>query len=196
MKDCVPLREALDEKLYGGKCASLARALQAGLPAPDGYALSVALVARIANSSTADFPQITALFADLAPALAVRSSAVGEDSNDASFAGQHLSVLNVMRADAMLDAIRSVHASAHTPAALAYRARMRVPGEPVIAVVLQRQISSEVAGVMFTRNPINSVAERYIEASWGARRSDRGGTGSTRQFPYCGRWIGIAAHCW
>lgn len=167
MTDCVLLELALDESLYGGKCASLARALQAGLPAPGGYALSVAQVARIARGNAADFAHITALFDELAPALAVRSSAVGEDSNDASFAGQHLSVLNIMYADAVLPAIVSVYQSAQTPEALAYRARMQVPGEPEIAVVLQKQVLSEVAGVMFTRNPLDGAAERYIEASWG-----------------------------
>lgn len=167
MTDVVPLSHAIDEKLYGGKCASLARALQAGLPAPGGYALSVAMVRRLAQGNAAEFPQVMALFAELAPAMAARSSAVGEDSNDASFAGQHLSVLNIMNADAMMTAIVDVYQSARTPEALAYRERMQVAGEPEIAVALQLQVLSESAGVMFTRNPLTSVSERYIEASWG-----------------------------
>lgn len=167
MSDCVPLAQALDASLYGGKCASLARALQAGLPAPGGYALSVAQVARIARGKAADFSHIAALFGELAPAMAVRSSAVGEDSNDASFAGQHLSVLNIMHADSVLPAITSVYQSAHTPEARAYRARLQVAGDPAIAVVLQKQVLSDVAGVMFTRNPLGGAVERYIEASWG-----------------------------
>jgi len=44
---------------------------------------------------------------------------------------------------------------------------MGVEGEPAISVVLQKQILSEMAGVMFTQNPINGESERYIEASWG-----------------------------
>lgn len=167
MSGFVNLEQAIDESLYGGKCASLARALQAGLQAPGGYALSVELVTRIANGNASDFPEVRALFANLAPAMAARSSAVGEDSNDASFAGQHLSVLNIMNADAMMIAIKTVYESARTPEALAYRERMRVPGEPAIAVVLQKQILSESAGVMFTRNPLDGAEERYIEASWG-----------------------------
>lgn len=51
--------------------------------------------------------------------------------------------------------------------AIAYRAKMGVEGEPAIAVVIQKQIQSEVAGVMFTKNPISGANERYIEASWG-----------------------------
>jgi len=50
---------------------------------------------------------------------------------------------------------------------LAYRQKMGVIGEPAMAVVLQRQVASDVAGVMFTRNPISGEEERYIEASWG-----------------------------
>jgi len=167
MTDVVPLSHAIDEKLFGGKCASLATALQKGLPVPGGYALSVELVKRLAQGNAAEFPEILALFAELTPALAARSSAVGEDSREASFAGQHLSILNIMDADAMMAAIVEIYQSARTPEALAYRERMQVTGEPEIAVALQLQVLSESAGVMFTRNPLTSATERYIEASWG-----------------------------
>ena len=165
--NAVPLAEAVEDSLYGGKCVSLGTALRAGLPAPDGYALPVALVSAIAGGDASAMAQVRALFDELAPAMAVRSSAVGEDSDDASFAGLHLSVLNIMDADSMMSAIHDVHDSAHTPEAMAYRAKMGVAGEPAIAVVLQQQILSEVAGVMFTQNPLNGDSERYIEASWG-----------------------------
>lgn len=163
----VPLEAASDEAAFGGKCVSLGVALRASLPAPRGYALAVDLVAAIASGEEPAIESVVPLFAELAPAVAVRSSAVGEDSSAASFAGQHLSVLNVMNAESMIEAIQRVHASAFTEEAVAYRARMGVAGEPAIAVVIQQQILSEVAGVLFTRNPISGVAERYIEASWG-----------------------------
>ena len=163
----VPLAEAVEDGFYGGKCVSLGTALRAGLPAPNGYALPVALVSAIANGDVSAALEVRSLFAQLAPAMAVRSSAVGEDSDDASFAGLHLSVLNIMDADSMLSAICDVHDSAHTAEALAYRQKMGVTGEPAIAVVLQQQILSEVAGVMFTQNPLSGDSERYIEASWG-----------------------------
>lgn len=167
MSDFVSLKDARDESRYGGKCASLARALQAGLPAPGGYALGVDIVARIAAGSKADCERVRPLFAELAPAMAVRSSAVGEDSSTASFAGLHLSVLNVMDVESLLEAIRDVHQSAHTNEARAYRARLQIAGLPAIAVVLQKQILSDMAGVMFTRNPLTGESERYIEAGWG-----------------------------
>ncbi len=67
----------------------------------------------------------------------------------------------------MIGAIKQVHGSAFTEEAIGYRPRMGVDGEPAIAVVLQQQILSEVAGVMFTKNPLTGDTERYIEASWG-----------------------------
>ncbi|MCH7997047.1 MAG: extracellular solute-binding protein [Chloroflexi bacterium] len=78
------------------------------------------LVAQITAGDALAIAAVRSLFVELAPALAVRSSAVGEDSEAASFAGQHVSVLNVMTADAMMLAIQQVHDSALTPAVLAY----------------------------------------------------------------------------
>ena len=163
----VLLRDAVEEARFGGKCVSLGFALRSDLPAPQGYALDVELVSAIAHKDQSAIATVLPLFSELAPAVAVRSSAVGEDSVAASFAGLHLTVLNVMDAESMVEAIQQVHASAFTPEAIAYRAKMGVEGEPAIAVVIQQQILSEVAGVMFTKNPITSANERYIEASWG-----------------------------
>ena len=167
MSSAVLLADAIEEARFGGKCVSLGSALRAELPAPGGYALAVDLVSAIASGDEAALASIAPLFAEFAPAVAVRSSAVGEDSVDASFAGLHLTVLNVMDAESMIRAIQQVHASAFTAEAIAYRAKMGVQGEPAIAVVIQQQILSEVAGVMFTKNPITNANERYIEASWG-----------------------------
>lgn len=161
------LKDAVEETRFGGKCVSLGYALRSDLPAPQGYALGIDLVNAIANQDESAIDLVLPLFAKLAPAVAVRSSAVGEDSANASFAGLHLTLLNVMDAESMVTAIQQVHSSAFTAEAIAYRAKMEVKGEPAIAVVIQQQILSEVAGVMFTKNPISGVSERYIEASWG-----------------------------
>ena len=98
---------------------------------PEGFALSWSEVDAIAT----DIPGATeALTADLAGLayvpLAVRSSAVGEDSRVASFAGQHQTLLNVVGDDAVLAAIRRVWQSGRDEAALAYRLRMDVADEP------------------------------------------------------------------
>lgn len=154
------LREALDESTFGGKAASLARALAAGLPVPDGYAISWDEVDRIASGEHHNIEPIP-------HAVAVRSSAIGEDSADASFAGQHKTILHVTSADALREAIREIHASARDEHALAYRTNMGVNGQPRIAVVVQRMVDADAAGVLFTRNPVTGAHERVIESTHG-----------------------------
>jgi pyruvate, water dikinase len=158
----VALRDALSEERFGGKAASLARALGAGLPVPSGFAVSWDEVATPRPGAL-----VHAWESAGSPRVAVRSSAVGEDSIDASFAGQHVTVLNVVSADALTDAVRTIHASARTDSALAYRQRMGVAGRPRIAVVVLEMVHADVAGVLFTRNPVTGADERVIESAWG-----------------------------
>ena len=99
--------------------------------------------------------------------LAVRSSAVGEDSAGASFAGQHITVLNVPSAGDVEAAVREVWWSANSDSAITYRKRLGVFARPSVGVVVQSLLQPDTAGVMFTRNPITGADERMIEASWG-----------------------------
>jgi rifampicin phosphotransferase len=102
-------------------------------------------------------------------AVAVRSSATAEDLPEASFAGQQDSYLNVHGDDALLDAIRRCWASLWTARAMAYRARRAVDTEDVqLAVIVQRLVDAEAAGVMFTANPSNGRrTQTMINAAWG-----------------------------
>ena len=84
--------------------------------------------------------------------LAVRSSAVGEDGATASFAGQFDSVLHVATGEALRRAVRACWASYWSERSLYYRAARRA-GLGGMAVVLQRQVSARVSGVLFTRAP-------------------------------------------
>jgi len=156
----VPLAEASAEETFGGKAASLARAIHAGLPVPDGYAISWQNVAKIASGDDASAPPFDGC-------VAVRSSAIGEDSADASFAGQHATILNVTSHDALLAAVRTIHASASAEGAREYRKRMGLNGEPRIAVVVQQMIAADVAGVLFTRDPVTGKNECVIESAFG-----------------------------
>lgn len=97
----------------------------------------------------------------------MRSSAIGEDAGSTSFAGQHATVLGVRSRAGLLDAIRKVHASAHAPAALAYRKKLGIDGEPRMGIAVQSLVHAEVAGVLFSRDPIDGTDVRVIEASWG-----------------------------
>jgi EmrB/QacA subfamily drug resistance transporter len=168
----VALSEASAKQTFGGKASSLARAIGAGLPVPGGFAVSWQLVTRVAERDAIAENAITsALLAhqlnDGSGRVAVRSSAIGEDSLDASFAGQHATILNVGSEEALLEAVRTIHASARADGAVEYRKKMGLPAEPRIAIVVQQLIDAEVAGVLFTRDPVTGANERVIESVWG-----------------------------
>jgi pyruvate,water dikinase len=163
----VPLVHALEESRFGGKAVQLGSALRAGLPVPDGVALPVELVDAVASGVEAALERCRHAFAMVrGHAVAVRSSAVGEDAVHTSFAGQHLTRLNVTEA-ALLEAVTDVWRSGRSESALAYRARLGVQGAPRVAVVVQEMVEPECAGVLFTRNPLDGSDERVIEAAWG-----------------------------
>ncbi|MEQ1574237.1 MAG: PEP/pyruvate-binding domain-containing protein [Vicinamibacterales bacterium] len=166
-----PLVHALDVSHFGGKAASLARSLRAGLPVPHGFALGTTHVEAVFNGHAEALKHLRVEFTELAGPCAVRSSAVGEDSDGASFAGQHVTILNVCHEDHVVDAVLKVRESAHTESARAYRRTLSMDEAPRVGVVVQRMIEPDCAGVMFTRNPLNGSDERVIEASWGLGES-------------------------
>lgn len=95
-------------------------------------------------------------------AVAVRSSAVGEDSATASFAGMNLSRTNVRGDEKLLDAVIECWASLFTPRVLAYRAKRGITARPQMAVVVQRMVAARVAGVAFTADPATGRADRIV----------------------------------
>jgi pyruvate,water dikinase len=163
----VPLAEATDESVYGAKAVGLGTALRAGLAVPPGVALSGPFVDQVAASDADACQQLIGALEALPTPLAVRSSCVDEDSAGASFAGQHLTVLNVPEASGVADAVREIWWSANSDSAITYRKRLGVFSRPSVGVVVQSLLSPDCAGVMFTRNPITGADERMIEAAWG-----------------------------
>jgi pyruvate,water dikinase len=103
------------------------------------------------------------------PPVAVRSSALGEDSDEATFAGQQESFLWVRGLEQVCDAVRDCWASLYTPRAISYRAARGVGGEaPAMGVTVQEMVDAEVSGVLFTCNPVSGDPSMVaIEASWG-----------------------------
>jgi pyruvate,water dikinase len=101
--------------------------------------------------------------------VAVRSSATAEDLPDASFAGQQDTYLNVIGGGAVLDAVRRCWASLWTDRAVVYRATHHIDPRAVrLAVVIQRMVEAEVAGVLFTANPVTGRRRQaVIDASPG-----------------------------
>jgi phosphohistidine swiveling domain-containing protein len=99
--------------------------------------------------------------------VAVRSSAVGEDGREHSFAGQLDSFLYVPRTQ-LLARIRDCCASTFSERALAYRARQALGADVRLAIVIQRMVDSEVSGVLFTANPATGdLREVVIAAGYG-----------------------------
>jgi pyruvate,water dikinase len=104
-------------------------------------------------------------YAALGPdvAVAVRSSATAEDTESASFAGMNETFLNLHGADAVLDAVRRCWASLFGARTVFYRAKRGFEQAGMdIAVVVQRQVASTRAGVMFTVDPAGGRADRIV----------------------------------
>jgi pyruvate,water dikinase len=100
-------------------------------------------------------------------AVVVRSSAPGEDSARASFAGLHESVVNVEGSPAILQAIRTVWASLWSDRALLYRQELGLDvGRSAMAVLIQDMVAGQCSGVAFAQSPLDPD-ETVIEAVWG-----------------------------
>jgi pyruvate,water dikinase len=106
------------------------------------------------------------------PRVAVRSSATAEDTAQFSFAGMFESFLNVMGTDELLEAIKKCWASTFGARVLYYRISQGMASEMPVAVIVQRMVSSEKSGVMFTTDPATRDSSKMvIEAAWGLGES-------------------------
>lgn len=101
--------------------------------------------------------------------VAVRSSATAEDLPGASFAGQQETYLNIRGQAALLDAVKRCWASLWTGRAISYRLKHTIDQETVaLAVVIQRMVFADAAGVLFTANPVSGDRSQVIiNAAWG-----------------------------
>ena len=168
----------------GGKGASLARMSALGLPVPPGFvipaeclaaalpdggeALRAALpdaeraqeIVAAAEPPAAIADAYEALGGD--PPVAVRSSACAEDSETASYAGQQETFLHVRGAAAVLDRVRDCWASFFSERAIFYRRRKGSLDDLGMAVVVQRMVQADVAGVLFTCDPVRRRRDRMV----------------------------------
>lgn len=177
----------------GGKGANLGELVRAGFPVPAGFVVTTAAYDRFVAhnrlnetiaqalregqggalirdafehaSIPAEVEQaILAAYAQLGQgAVAVRSSATAEDLPEAAFAGQHDTFLNIIGAQAVLEAVRRCWASLWNDRAIAYRERRRVDHRTVkLAIIVQRMVAAEAAGVLFTANPVTGAREEVV----------------------------------
>ncbi|WP_447919551.1 PEP/pyruvate-binding domain-containing protein [Achromobacter aegrifaciens] len=165
----------------GGKGWQLGRMAQLGVPVPDGFVLSAQ--AGLNREPGQEVPPAVAraLSDELAARgwlerpLALRSSAPQEDSTGASFAGIHLSCLNVRGADAAIDAVRQIWDSAWTPQACAYRQKLGLDATGM-AVVVMPLLDAVASGIAFTIDPVSGRHDEMIlHANWGLGESLVGG---------------------
>src|SRR5215213_7030895 len=188
---------AWDLDRAGGKAANLGELLRAGFPVPPGFVITTTaydLAVRsnnlqhdIDNALNHGMAQVRVKFeqATIPPNMeraildacrrmgkgpvAVRSSATAEDLPEAAFAGQQETFLGVTGERALLDAVRRCWASLWSDRAVSYREQHGLSRAPVkLAVVVQRMVAADVAGVLFTANPVTGARdETIVEASAG-----------------------------
>jgi phosphohistidine swiveling domain-containing protein len=140
----------------GGKGGVLARLYQAGYPVPDGFVILPG--AFVGDELTAAaWAQVQAYLAREGGggAYAVRSSALSEDSAQASFAGGFETVLDVRTDDLIREAIRTVRRSRHAERVKAYSLAQGLETLQDMAVVVQRLVRADISGVLFTADPVS-----------------------------------------
>ena len=130
----------------GGKAAGLALLKRLGKNIPATWIIT-----------TFDSEALTSFIASLPPdkTWAVRSSAAGEDSAAASFAGQYITYLHVKGEEQILKSIRQCFASARSERANTYKKHMKT-GKTGMHVILQEMIVPKVSGVLFTVDPVSN----------------------------------------
>lgn len=177
----------LDAERVGAKAATLARLQQSGFDVPPAVVVGVdefrrhfpdaaperppAVRPRLAASLDRALDDAVRKLSDDAASLAVRSSALGEDGADRSFAGAH-ATLYYVAPENIAAAVADCWLSLWSQAALCYR---RAGGDATaagnafaMAVIVQRMVQADRAGVCFSRDPSGALPEQaLLEASWG-----------------------------
>ncbi|HEX8968887.1 MAG TPA: PEP/pyruvate-binding domain-containing protein [Chloroflexota bacterium] len=141
-----------DAVRVGSKAANLGELRRAGLPVPDGLVVT--------GDADIDVQAIARLLGD--GPLAVRSSAAAEDLGEASFAGQYETVLDVRGSAALREAIQAVRASASSARSEQYRATHASATGGQFAVLVQRMLQPEAAGVAFTADPLSGGRDHVV----------------------------------
>ncbi|MBO4681916.1 MAG: hypothetical protein J5623_08510 [Clostridiales bacterium] len=154
MSGVYPFNKAPDQALplCGGKGASLIRMTRMGLPVPEG----IVITAGASNEETAE--ALSSLSDKYT--YAVRSSALNEDGSDNSFAGQYETITDVAKAD-LDDAVKKVRASADNARVKEYLNNANAAASD-IAVVVQRFVKPEYAGVLFTADAVTGSGRKFV----------------------------------
>lgn len=160
-----------DVKLFGAKVATLGDMMQSGFLVPNGFGISIEAHREFGDKSFSEefIKELDTAFAFIeAKRVAVRSSAIAEDSEAASWAGQLETMLNVEK-NGLEAAIRECWSSIESEHAQNYAKDKNAFGDDLlVGVGVQTMIASEVSGVMFTVNPVTkNRKEIVIESAYG-----------------------------
>ena len=147
----------------GGKGGTLARLHQAGFPVPDGFVIMPEAFAGDELDS-GSWAQVQERLnqkrqAEDDVSFAVRSSALSEDSAQASFAGEFETVLGAHTDDEIREAIRKVRRSRLSERVRVYSEAHGMDALQEIAVVVQQMVNSEISGILFTADPVTGSRE-------------------------------------
>ena len=190
-KKLLSLDDSLDAKVCGDKAAKLSQLKRANFNVPSGWILfkesgignresgignRESGIGRSEKSENLSIPPslIENLKSKIQNRMIVRSSAVGEDGDTSSAAGQYETIGPVFTEAELIDAINRCRQSYWTSEAVAYRHQRQLP-DTQMAVLIQPYIDSKFAGVMFTRNPLDGGSQIIIEALPGGAESVVGG---------------------
>jgi pyruvate,water dikinase len=152
---CIPL-DLISDEAVGGKAQGLVRLLNYGFDVPSGFVVTGATSGNLPDDLDAHYQRIGA------GKVAVRSSAIGEDSGEASFAGQYETVLNVEGTEALRTAIEDCLRSLENSRAIAYRDEKTRQSEVQMNIVVQQMVDARAAGVLFTVNPVNARRDQVV----------------------------------
>ena len=135
---------AIQDQPVGGKAHGLAKLVSIGLAVPDAFVI-------INAQQNTDIDQLEDFYQSIGSGLvAVRSSAIGEDGVDSSFAGQYETILNVEGIDSLKRAINQCVASLDSSHASAYKQEQTDLSEASMCVVVQRMVQPKAAGVLLS----------------------------------------------
>jgi len=151
-KAIIPLERELEPQQVGSKAATLSQLKRWGYAVPQGWVLPPGDDLE---------PLVQYLPVSESEPLVVRSSAIGEDGELSSAAGQYQTVLQVTHRPALKDAITQVLASYHHPTATQYRRNRDLP-DKAMAILIQKQIPGVFSGVAFSRDPIEQRQDTVV----------------------------------
>ncbi|WP_313371387.1 PEP/pyruvate-binding domain-containing protein, partial [Sedimentibacter sp.] len=158
------------QSIAGGKGSMLAKMFQRGYPVPDGF---VIFPAAFQDEKLLDEAreEIKSLLTDIRKnnadaKFAVRSSALSEDSSQASFAGEFESFLNIETYSGILDAVFMVFKSKESERVRTYSSVQGIEQSHQMAIIVQLMVQSEISGVLFSADPITgsytSMTGNYV----------------------------------